>query len=184
MRLKALKTIAAALAIAGLGSAAAFALPQPSKNPHPGTTTASTGTTSTTATTATAPAPTAPPTTAAHGKPPKSGVGCAPTVSLVIKGWANADVGAGSTLQVNVTGGNRYAKPLVGSLVTVTTTASTRVRNGQGNSISLSSIKKGNKVLVRFRDCRADLAHAKTAAALTTIVQTPLTPTSVVRLGH
>jgi hypothetical protein len=185
MRFKAVKMTVAALALAGLGSAAAFALPQPDKHPHPGTTSVTTlnGTSTGTGTVA---APPAPPTTQTHGhKPPKTGLGCKPSVSLKLKGTANADASP-PTLQVNVTGGNHRAKPLFANhtsmLLTVTTNGNTKVRNGQGNSTSLSSIKKGDRVLVKFRDCKADLDAAKTAGTLTSLIQSPLIATMLVRL--
>jgi hypothetical protein len=51
------------------------------------------------------------------------------------------------------------------TLVTVTTTAATKVRNGAAHSTSLSSIKKGDRVLVQYRLCKSDLTTAATTAA-------------------
>jgi hypothetical protein len=206
MKLKALKLVLAGLAIAGLGSAVAFAMP--TKNPHsPSITTTGTTTTKTTgkghkpstnttgkghkpstttaATTTVAAATTTTKTTGKGHKPSTTGVGCKPQVSLIVKGTATADAGA-STLSLNVTGGNHWAKLLFANntttTVSVNTAASTQVVTGTGTTTALSSIKKSDRVLVQYRVCKADVTGAKTAGTLSTLA-TSLTPKKVVKLG-
>jgi hypothetical protein len=102
------------------------------------------------------------------GKPPATGAGCRPQVMLVVKGTAVADATV-SALSLTVSGGNHVARVLfandASTLVTVTTTATTKVRNGAAHSTSLASIKKGDRVLVQYRLCKSDLKNAASTPA-------------------
>jgi len=203
-----LKAILGGLVIAALGAAVAFAAPPPGKghhhsvtstgttttgkghghgNPH-GTTTSGSTSTTTTGATVTVAAPTT--TTKTHGKKPSTtGAGCKPAVTLVIKGTASAD-GSASALSLNITGGNHAAKPLFGSntttALTVNTTASTKVTANDSAS-ALSSVKKGDRVLVQYKVCKADVTgtstHVASANALSTFLAS-LSPRKVIDLGQ
>ena len=120
------------------------------------------------------------------GKPPATGPGCRPQVTLVVKGTAAADGGA-SALSLTVSGGNHFAKLLFANNTTTTTTVNTTSSTQvtlEGNAGALTSIKKGDRVLVQYRVCKADLKGTNTASAsaLTTFLST-LSPRKVVDLG-
>ena len=101
------------------------------------------------------------------GKPPSSGVGCKPQVTVVVKGTAADD--GGSTLSLTVSGGNHWAKLLFANntttKTTVTTSQTTKV-SVAGKSGALTSIKKDDRVLVQYRVCKGDLTGKKTVDAL------------------
>jgi hypothetical protein len=103
---------------------------------------------------------------AGKGKPPTTGADCKPQVSVVVRGTAAAD--GNSTLSLNVSGGNHWAKLLFANKTTTTTTitasGSTRVTIA-GKPGSLGSIKKDDRVLARYRVCKADLRGKTTSSA-------------------
>ena len=170
MKLKALKFGLAALVIAGLGSAAAaFATPSNGSNPASTITTLSTPTT----------------TTKGH-RPPTTGAGCRPQVTLIVRGTTTGDAGS-SSLPLNVTGGNHFAKLLfannTSTALTVNTSASTKLTTKSGATTTLSAIGNGSKVLAQYRVCKADLKGA-TKDTLSSLLSSPtLTPKKIVKLG-
>lgn len=109
------------------------------------------------------------------GKPPKTGVGCRPYVSIILKGTLAAD-GSASSVSVNVTGGNFHAKAYkAASPVTVTVTTATKViRSGKK---SATDLKKDDLVNIQARACKADLANDATPA-LTAVRITAHAPSS------
>lgn len=97
------------------------------------------------------------------GKPAPS---CKANVSVILTGTLAADgTAAPSSLSVTVTGGNRFArayrKAAQPTPVAVTTTTKV-VRSGA--SSTAADLKNGDKVNVRARACKADLAHDATPA--------------------
>jgi len=167
MRLKAVKFAVAALAVAGLGGTAA-ALATPGKGSAP---------TTVSITTATTPA--------APSQKPTTGAGCRPMVMLIVKGTTSAGAGP-SSLSLNVTGGNHFAKLLVANnastALTVNTNANTKVTTGSGATSTLGAIDSGDTVLAQYRVCKASLTGATTVGALSTLT-TSLTAKKVVTLG-
>lgn len=100
-------------------------------------------------------------------KPPATGGGCKPKVTVVLKGTLAVEpVASSTTLSVNVTKANRHGRAYVAaSPVTVTVTADTKVRR-QGKK-TLGDLELGDRVLVQARACKADLAEGATLPALT-----------------
>ncbi len=99
------------------------------------------------------------------GKPPTTGVGCKPTISVILEGTLTADGAAAPfSLSVHVTGGQSHAKAYKAATqpVSVAVTTSTKVR--RGNSKSPASLKMGDLVVIQARACKADLANDATPA--------------------
>ena len=88
------------------------------------------------------------------GKPPATGEGCKPKVTVVLKG-----VLTGAPLTVDVTSANRWGRAyVVGATSTsVTTDADTKVRR-QGKK-TLADLVVGDRVFVQAKVCKADLAE-------------------------
>jgi hypothetical protein len=102
-----------------------------------------------------------------------------------MKGTAAAD--GTTSLSLTPTGGNHWARLLLGNgavtQTTVTPTGATKVQVG-GKAGALSSIKKGDRVLVQYRACKADLLGTKGANASTlTNTVNSLKPRKVIDLG-
>jgi hypothetical protein len=99
----------------------------------------------------------------AKGKPAKTGVGCKPAVSVVLKGTLASVPGAGTSFTMNVTSGNAFGRAYVAAAqpVTIQTTASTKVRR-QGAK-EASALVVGDWALVQARACKADLANGAVA---------------------
>ncbi|HEU0256545.1 MAG TPA: hypothetical protein VFQ96_01750 [Microbacteriaceae bacterium] len=105
------------------------------------------------------------------GKPPKTGPGCKPMVSVVLTGKLAADgAAAPSTLSVTVTGGNRFARAYKKGTqpVPVALTTSTKV-NRSGDHMA-ADLKSGDRVNIHARSCAADLANGATPALTATRV--------------
>jgi hypothetical protein len=98
----------------------------------------------------------APPT--GKGKPPATGAGCKPMVSVILTGTLAADAGpAPTSLSVNVTAGNHFAKAWKKQAASVALASSTKVnRAGDTNPADL---KSGDRVNIRARSCKADLVN-------------------------
>lgn len=96
---------------------------------------------------------------AGKGKPPTTGVGCKPKVSVVLKGTLT-----GAPLSVDVTSGNRWGRAYVaGSASTsIAVNADTKVRR-QGKKL-ITDLVVGDRVLVKAKACKADLANDATPA--------------------
>ena len=170
-----LKALIGALVVGALGAAVAFAAPAPNNNGRGHTTTTITTSTST-VTVALKPAST-------NGKkPPKTGPGCRPRVTLVVKGLAAGD---GSATISPVTGGNKFAKPLIASkgTLTVTNTTGTKVTKS-GAASNVGSIKKGDHLLETFSVCLADVSSKSTTLASVQNTLSPLAPKNVVDQGQ
>ena len=95
------------------------------------------------------------------GKPPTTGEGCKPKVTVVLKGTL-ASAGA-SSLGVTVTRANRWGRAYAtAGSATVTVDDKTKVRR-QGKK-TLADLVVGDRVLVQARVCKADLAEGATPA--------------------
>jgi hypothetical protein len=113
----------------------------------------------------------APPTD--KGKPPTTGVGCKPRVTVVLRGtFVSASA---SSLSMNVVGANRWGRAWkTAGTASVTLDQKTKVRgNGMKTAADLAKLTLGDRVLVQARSCKADLADNSTP---------PLTAVRVV--GH
>jgi hypothetical protein len=113
----------------------------------------------------------APPT--GKGKPPTTGVGCKPRVTVVLRGtFVSASA---SSLSMNVVGANRWGRAWkTAGTASVTLDQQTKVRgNGMKTAADLAKLTLGDRVLVQARSCKADLADNATP---------PLTAVRVV--GH
>lgn len=107
----------------------------------------------------------------AKGKPPVSGTNCRPNITVILTGTLTANgAAAPSTLSVNVTGGNHFAAAYKKATqpISVGITTSTAInRQGDHNPADLVS---GDKINIRARACRADLANGATSALTATRV--------------
>jgi hypothetical protein len=97
---------------------------------------------------------------AGKGKPPVTGEGCKPKVTVVLKGTVTS-ASAGS-LGMNVTRANRWGRAyLDAGSATVTVNPDTKVRR-KGNKTLAAELVVGDRVLVQARTCKADLAEDAT----------------------
>lgn len=93
------------------------------------------------------------------GKPPTTGEGCKPKVTVVLKGTLAS--ASSASLSMNVTRGNRWARAYVSAgTASVTVDSTTKVRrNGKK---TLADLVTDDRVLVQARVCKADLAEGAT----------------------
>jgi hypothetical protein len=109
----------------------------------------------------------------AKGKPPTTGVGCRPQVTVVLKGpLASAPGASGTSFSLNVTGTNAQGKAYNASIVTLAIDAKTKVR--RNGAKTQASLLVGDRALVQARACKADLANgAKPALTAAKIIAHP-----------
>jgi hypothetical protein len=103
------------------------------------------------------------------GKPPPSGAGCKPMVSVVLKGTLASTPGPSATsLSVNVTSANKMGRAWVSGAqpVSVAVDAKTKIRR-QGKK-TVGDLLSGDRVMVQARACKADLGGT-TLPALTAV---------------
>ena len=88
------------------------------------------------------------------GKPPTTGAGCKPKVTVVLKGLLT-----GAPLSVDVTSANRWGRAYVAGTAStsIVVTADTKVRR-QGKKL-VTELVVGDRVLVQAKVCKADLAE-------------------------
>jgi hypothetical protein len=91
------------------------------------------------------------------GKPPKSGAGCKPQISIILDGTL-AGAPSGTTFQMTVTHANHFGAALVtATQLTIRTNTATKItRNGP--QTSLSTFVSGDAVQVQYRTCKADVS--------------------------
>jgi hypothetical protein len=91
---------------------------------------------------------------AGKGKPPTTGEGCKPKVTVVLKGTLT-----GAPVSVDVTRSNRWGRAYVEGTasISVAVTADTKVRR-KGKAL-IGDLVVGDRVLVQARVCKADLAE-------------------------
>jgi hypothetical protein len=102
--------------------------------------------------------------TTTHGKkPPKSGPGCKPAVSLILKGTLNSVAGDKSSISVHVSGGSHLAKKTYkGTDVTVLVDSSTKFNRNGHHSID-DLVAPTDRLVVQTRAvCKADYAQGGT----------------------
>jgi hypothetical protein len=88
------------------------------------------------------------------GKPPTTGEGCKPKVTVVLKGTLT-----GAPLSVDVTSANRWGRAYVPGAASTSIAVdpnTTKVRR-QGRAL-ITDLVVGDRVLVQARVCKADLA--------------------------
>ncbi|MDQ3671974.1 MAG: hypothetical protein M3364_05995 [Actinomycetota bacterium] len=88
------------------------------------------------------------------GKPPATGAGCKPKVTVVLKGLLT-----GAPLNVDVTSANRWGRAYVAGTAStsIAVDTDTKVRR-QGKKL-ITELVVGDRVLVQARVCKADLAE-------------------------
>jgi hypothetical protein len=94
------------------------------------------------------------------GKPPTTGTGCKPQVTVVLKGTLAVAPGAsGTSFKMTVTGTNAHGKAYkaLGQPITVGITPTTKVRR-QGAKTQVSLVS-GDRLNVHSRVCKAALAN-------------------------
>lgn len=104
-------------------------------------------------------------------KPPISGAGCKPQVSVILKGTVATAPGGGATLPfslaVTVKHANRFGHAYVTATqpVSITVNADTKIRlAGKKGLTALQAFAVNDRVKVRAQVCKADLAHGATPA--------------------
>ena len=99
-------------------------------------------------------------------KPPTTGAGCKPQVTVVLHGTVATAPGATPTspfsLMVNVKSANSHGKAFVKATQPVTVTVTTTTKVSRQGSKTLSSLLAGDKVTIQSRTCTADLAAGAT----------------------
>jgi hypothetical protein len=115
-------------------------------------------------------------------KPPPTGPGCKPAVSVILKGTLTSDpefVGAG-TFTMNTTGGNKAGKVFVGGAAeTITVGADTKVRRQNAPKL-IASVESGDRAVVHLRACKGalplDAAELTALTALRVNAKAPAAP--------
>jgi hypothetical protein len=91
---------------------------------------------------------------AGKGKPPTTGEGCKPNVTVVLKGTLT-----GAPLSVDVTSANRWGRAYVPGTASTSIAVDTKTKvRRQGNKL-ITDLVVGDRVLVQARVCKADLAE-------------------------
>jgi hypothetical protein len=97
------------------------------------------------------------------GKPPATGPGCKPRITVVLKGALVGTPGPGATsLRVDVKSGNRWARAYVAAAqpTSIGVTPDTKVRR-RGKK-ALGDLRDRDRVLVQAKACKQDLAEDAT----------------------
>jgi hypothetical protein len=135
------KMIVLAIAAAGLTASAALAAP-PATHPGKGT------------------------------KPLTTGTGCKPQVMVVLHGTVAAAPGATPVfpfnLMVSVSSANHQGKAFVNATQPLTVSVTSTTKISRQDTRALSSLLAGDKLTVKARTCRADLAAGATPALTAT----------------
>lgn len=105
---------------------------------------------------------------------PRTGEGCKPKVTVVLKGTFGSL--SASSLNMNVTGGNRWGRAYAtAGSASVTLDEKTKVRgSGMRTLGDLAELEAGDRVLVQARTCKEDLKNdAKPALTASKVVAHP-----------
>ncbi len=104
-------------------------------------------------------------------KPPTTGPGCKPQVSVIVKGTVAVAPGTTATLpfslQVNVTHANRFGQAYVKATqpVSVMVTDKTKLKLGKLKGLdALRALQVKDRVRIQALACKADLANGATPA--------------------
>ena len=99
-------------------------------------------------------------------KPPKTGLGCKPQVTVVLKGTIPTAPGGGATLPfalaITTKHSNRFGQAYVKGTqpVTVQVTDTSKIRRHAAKGLdALRAMLAGDRVLVTARACKPDLAN-------------------------
>jgi hypothetical protein len=99
-------------------------------------------------------------------KPPKTGLGCKPQVTVVLKGTIPTAPGSGAALPfalaITATHSNRFGPVYVKATqpVAVQVTDKTKIRRDSAKGVAaLRAMLAGDRVLVTARACKPDLAN-------------------------
>ena len=100
----------------------------------------------------------------AKGKPPATGPGCKPAVSVILKGTLTAvdaaDPDFSVTLLVNKA--NKQGKVLVGQTVTVKVNDGTKIRRNGKAALADFKTSPADRVMVQLRVCKKSVSDADT----------------------
>ena len=86
------------------------------------------------------------------GKPPTTGVGCKPKITVVLKGKLT-----GAPLNVEVTSGNRWGRAYVAGTASTTIGVDTNTKVRRQGKKLITDLVVGDRVLVQAKVCKADL---------------------------
>jgi hypothetical protein len=110
---------------------------------------------------------------AGKGKPPTTGPGCKPSVSVVLTGTVAVAPGASPvlpfSLMVTAKHANHKAYVTATQPVAVTVTTTTKISR-KGGDKSLADLLAGDRVTIHARACKADLKGGATPALTATKV--------------
>jgi hypothetical protein len=105
---------------------------------------------------------------------PRTGEGCKPQVTVVVRGTlASAPA---NPLSITVTGGNRWGRPYGPTASVTLDTTKTKVRGGGMKTVAdlLAKLKAGDRVLVQARVCKdAFLNNGKPTLTATKVIGHP-----------
>lgn len=114
---------------------------------------------------------------ATKGKQSRTGEGCRPRVTVVLKGTLVGTPGETATeLTLTVNGGNAHGKALLaGSLTQLTVKLDDMTNVRRNGAKTVASLAAGDRVLVQARVCKADLkaAIAPTLTAARVVAHPP-----------
>jgi hypothetical protein len=116
----------------------------------------------------------------ALSKPPPTGPGCKPAVSVILRGTLTSDPAGPGTFTMNTTGANKPGKVFVGGLdETITVGADTKVRR-QNTPKLIASLAFGDRVVVHLKACKSalplDAAELLALTALRVNAKAPAAP--------
>lgn len=94
---------------------------------------------------------------AGKGKPSPTGTACKPKISVILKGALTVN-GTADSVTLTVTGGNRFARAYRAAAQPVTVLLTTDTKIVRGDSHNAADLMIGDRVNVRARVCKADLA--------------------------
>ena len=90
------------------------------------------------------------------GKPPTTGPGCKPNVTVILKGSLKSDPGTGATsFTLEVTRANKHGKSLVGQTVSILVDAKTKIRRQGAKTVDALALN--DRANVQIRRCKGDL---------------------------
>ena len=91
------------------------------------------------------------------GKPPTTGTGCKPKITVVLRGTLKGAPGA-SSISVQVTSGNRWGRAYVKATQPTTVGVDTKTKVRRQGQTKVTDLKDTDRVLIQARVCKADLA--------------------------
>ena len=107
-------------------------------------------------------------------KPTTTGTGCKPQVMVVLHGTVAAAPGATPVvpfnLMVNVSSANHQGKAFLKATQPLTVSVTSTTKISRQDTKALSSLLAGDKLTVKARTCKADLASGATPALTATSV--------------